>query len=166
MSMVDRPCRLRIVGSGPLLPRLQSMIAVLGLDDRVELVGRRTHHTLPAEYAAADVVVTPSVVDSRGDRDGLPNVVLEAMASGRPVVASDVAAISTAVRDGVTGRLVRPGDARELSRALRELADAPDQRRRMGEAGRRVAEDEFDLVDCTATFCRTLEQVYAEPING
>jgi glycosyltransferase involved in cell wall biosynthesis len=162
MTMVDRPCLLRIVGTGSLLPRLQAMIEDLGLGDRVELVGRSTHNTLPAEYVAADVVVTPSVVDSQGDRDGLPNVVLEAMASARPVVASDVAAISTAVRDGVTGTLVRPGDSRELGRALRELADDPSRRRSMGAAGRRVVEADFDLRDCTAAFCRTLEQVYSQ----
>jgi glycosyltransferase involved in cell wall biosynthesis len=160
LTLIERPFRLRLVGAGPLRQRLQSMVTHADLGGRVELVGRHTHDTLPREYAASDIVVTPSVVDSGGDRDGLPNVVLEAMASGRPVVASDVAAISSAVIDGVTGRLVRPGDAQQLADALRELADHPDRRHHMGQAGRRVVESEFDLATCTAAFCRTLEQVY------
>jgi glycosyltransferase involved in cell wall biosynthesis len=160
LALIDRPFQLRLVGVGPLQPELMSMITELGLADRVEMVGRLVHDTLPAEYAAADIVVTPSVVDGRGDRDGLPNVVLEAMASARPVVASDVGAISSAVVDGVTGRLVRPGDPQQLADALRGLADDADLRRRMGAAGRRVVESDYDLDQCTAVFCRTLEQVY------
>ncbi|HEX9992050.1 MAG TPA: glycosyltransferase, partial [Acidimicrobiales bacterium] len=79
LALVDRPCRLRLVGDGPERPRLEAAVARLGLGDRVDLLGRRTHADLPALYAAADVVVVPSVVDANADRDGLPNVVLEAM---------------------------------------------------------------------------------------
>lgn len=160
MEMLDRPYRLRIVGTGPLQETLQAGVQARGLADRVELVGRATHETLPAEYAAADIVVVPSVVDSRGDRDGLPNVVLEAMASGRPVVGTDVGAISTAVHDGVTGLVVAPCDPEQISHAVTQLIDDAGLRRRLGTAARRAVKSRFDLAECTTAFCRTLEHVY------
>ena len=151
---------LRLVGDGPLRSELVDDVRRLGLDDRVAVEPRRSHDALPACYAAADVVVVPSVVDSGGDRDGLPNVVLEAMASGRPVVASDVGAIATGVRDGTTGRLVPAYDADALAAAITGLVDSPDRRRRMGAQARAVAEREYALSDCTAAFCSTLAAVH------
>ncbi len=160
LSRLDRPYRLRLVGDGPLRPRLEAMIAARRLADRVELVGRCTHATLPDYYAGADVVVVPSVVDSTGDRDGLPNVVLESMASQRPVVASAVAAIPAAVRDGVTGTLVPPRDPEALAGALAALIDAPARRAELGRAARLTAETEFGLGRRTEEFCRVLERAY------
>ena len=160
LSRLDRPYRLRLVGDGPLRPRLEAMIAAHRLADRVELVGRCTHATLPDYYAGADVVVVPSVVDSTGDRDGLPNVVLESMASQRPVVASAVAAIPAAVRDGVTGTLVPPRDPDALAGALAALIDSPGRRAQLGRAARRTAETEFGLDRRTGQFCRVLERAY------
>ena len=118
-ARVERPFRLRIVGEGPEREALERRISSAGLGGRIELCGPRTHAELPGEYASADLVVVPSVVDPTGDRDGLPNVVLEAMACARPVVASDVAAIATAVTPGETGLLVpasRPGRPRRRDR--------------------------------------------------
>ena len=161
LSTVDRPWRLRLVGDGPLRGRLAGLVDAYGLGERVTLAGRCTHATLPAEYAAADLVVVPSVVDSTGDRDGLPNVVLESMASRRPVVASAVAAIPSAVRDGVTGTLVPPRDPAALARALTALIDDPDRRVALGRGARAVAETEFGLAGRTAEFCRVLERAYA-----
>lgn len=160
VARLDRPVRLRLVGAGPLRDRLAAIVAARRLGDRVELVGRRTHETVPALYAAADIVVVPSVVDGAGDRDGLPNVVLEAMSAQRPVVASDVAAIPTAVRDGVTGTLVPPGDPAALADALTALVDAPDRRAALGRAGRAVVEADFGLASRTREFCRVLEEAY------
>lgn len=160
LTRVNRPLRLTLVGDGLLRDRLAELAAELGLADRVYFTGRLTHQTLPAAYAAADIVVVPSVVDSAGDRDGLPNVVLEAMASRRPVVASDVAAIPTAVLDGVTGVLVEPGSPGALAAAIRALIDAPQRRRALGSAGRRRVEDEFELHRCTRHFLATLRRAY------
>jgi colanic acid/amylovoran biosynthesis glycosyltransferase len=160
LSRLERPYRLRLVGDGPLRPRLEAMIAAHRLADRVELVGRCTHATLPGYYAGADVVVVPSVVDSTGDRDGLPNVVLESMASQRPVVASAVAAIPAAVRDGVTGALVPPLDPDALAGALAALIDSPARRAQLGRAARLTAETEFGLDRRTGQFCRVLERAY------
>jgi glycosyltransferase involved in cell wall biosynthesis len=158
---VQHPFRLRVVGEGPWRGRLEAAISQHGLADRVELLGCLTHETLPALYAESHIVVAPCVVDGSGDRDGLPNVVLEAMSSARPVVASDVAAISTAVRHGQTGLLVPPGDAQALATALLELIDDEARRTLMGRSGRRAVEREFDLGACTSEFCNALAVAYA-----
>ncbi|MDQ4038803.1 MAG: glycosyltransferase [Actinomycetota bacterium] len=160
LAELDHAFRLRLVGDGPLREQLTAQVQASGLSGPVQLVGRQTHATLPAMYAAADVVIVPSVVDRNGDRDGLPNVVLEAMASGRPVVASDVAAISDAVSDGVTGTLVPPGDAGALAAALAKQIADPGLRAAMGTAGRQAVERNFDLGRCTARLLTMLERAY------
>jgi glycosyltransferase involved in cell wall biosynthesis len=154
------PFELRIVGGGPERERLRGAVEAGGLGDRVRLTGPATHAELPARYAEAHVVVVPSVVDPSGDRDGLPNVVLEAMASGRPVVASDVAAISTAVAHRRSGLLVPPGDPDALAAALTELAAAPCRRAALGAAARRRVERDFELGHCTRRLGRALEEAY------
>ncbi len=155
------PFRLRIVGQGSDRPALERQVTAAGLEDRVELAGPRTHEELPAEYAAAHAVVVPSVLDAAGDRDGLPNVVLEAMSSGRAVVACDVGAISSAVIDGRTGLLVAPGDPAALAAAIESLAGDPALRARLAGAARAHVETEFELHACTGRLRRQLEAAYA-----
>jgi len=155
------PFCLQIVGDGPDRADLQHRIDTSGLSDRIRLVGPRTHEDLPAEYAAADIVVVPSVTDASGDRDGLPNVVLEAMSAGRPVVASNVGAVSSAVVDGRTGVLVPPGDAAALAGALEFLVDQPEFRARLGREARARVERDFELHSCTTRLRHFLETVYA-----
>ena len=155
------PFHLRIVGEGPRRAALAATIAAAGLADRVTLAGPATHARLPREYAAAHTVVVPSIEDRRGDRDGLPNVVLEALASGRAVVASDVGAVGSAVRDGRTGLLVPPGDPRALAEALRALACQPDLRTRLAREGRALVERRFELERCAARLHRVLDRAYA-----
>jgi glycosyltransferase involved in cell wall biosynthesis len=154
------PFRLRIIGDGPERERLAAEINAVGLAGCVTLGGGQTHAELPQEYAGAHVVVVPSVVDRAGDRDGLPNVVLEAMASGRPVVASDVGAISSAITSGHSGLLVPPGDTTALAAALERLAREPALRQELGGNGRARVERDFELRACTERFCRFLESVY------
>jgi glycosyltransferase involved in cell wall biosynthesis len=160
-SRLLAPVRLRIVGDGAEREALERRIAALGVADRVELAGPRTHDDLPAEFAAAHIVVVPSVADATGDRDGLPNVVLEAMASARPVIASDIGAVSSAVIDGRTGVLVPPGDAEALAGALEFLVDQPDMRERLGREARARVERDYELHSCTARLRAFLETVYA-----
>jgi glycosyltransferase involved in cell wall biosynthesis len=154
------PWRLDIVGDGPERRRLADLVERLGLGGRVRFRGRLTHACLPAAYAAADVVVVPSRVDRHGDRDGLPNVVLEAMASARPVVASDVAAVATAVGDGDTGLLIPPDDPEPLAAALDRLAGDAALRRRLGARARRAAVADHNLAACGERFTRALERAY------
>jgi glycosyltransferase involved in cell wall biosynthesis len=161
VARLRAPWRLRIVGDGAGRAELERRIALAGLADRVELAGSRTHEDLPAEFAAANVVVVPSVADVTGDRDGLPNVVLEAMSSGRAVVASEIGAVPSAVAAERTGLLVPPGDAGALATALERMAGQPGLRRRLGRAARGRVEAEFELHACTGRLHRFLESVYA-----
>lgn len=109
----------------------------------VHFPGAVQHDTLPDLYRAADLFVLPAVHDAQGNVDGLPNVILEAMASGLPVLASRISGIPLAVIEGETGWLADEGDPRELaSLLLAALAEASELRRR-GEAGRRRAVSDF-----------------------
>ena len=161
VARLEVPFRLRIVGEGPERRRLARRIARAGLVDVVTLEEPLTHDELPKTYQAAHVVVVPSVRDAAGDRDGLPNVVLEALACGRTVVASDIAAVGTAVRHDETGLLVPPGDAAALAAAIEHAASSPDLRSRLGRAGRACVEQKFDLEACTARLAQHLEAAYA-----
>jgi glycosyltransferase involved in cell wall biosynthesis len=105
--------------------------------------------------------VAPSIEDADGDRDGLPNVVLEAMASGRPVIASEIAAIASAVRDGETGLLVAPGDPLALRAALERVARDRALAGAMGAAARTLVQQEFELAACTTRLLDCLESAYA-----
>ena len=155
------PFRLRIVGEGPERDHLSHMITANGLTGRVTLHGGMTHAELPAAYREAHVVVVPSVQDQSGDRDGLPNVVLEAMACGRPVVASDISAIGDAVAHGETGILVPPGDPVALASALEQLCPQTALRERLSRNGRERVERDYEVGRCTERFQQLLESVYS-----
>jgi len=161
VERLSLPFHLRIIGDGPEYSRLTENVRTLGLAERVTLCSGRTHEELPAEYANAHLVVVPSVCDQTGDRDGLPNVVLEALASGRPVVASTVGAITSVVINRENGLLFRPGDSSALATALTSLADQPTLRERYGQKGRTRVERDYALGSCTDRFCSVLEAVYA-----
>ncbi|KHK01388.1 glycosyltransferase family 4 protein [Desulfovibrio sp. TomC] len=122
--------RLTIVGDGPLRPELAERAAGLGLADRVAFAGWAAREAMPGLLGGADLFVFPS-------RDeGMPNAVLEAMASGLPVVATRISGNEELVGDGETGFLVPPDDAPALAHALARLLADPGLCRRMGAAGR------------------------------
>jgi glycosyltransferase involved in cell wall biosynthesis len=135
-----------IVGEGPERAILEAAVAAAGLTGRVRLAGALTQEQLMEWYGTAMVVAVPSVEADGGDRDGLPNVILEAMAMGIPVVASAAGAIPEAVTDGVQGLLVAPGDAEALASALERVLADGEGRRRMGEQGRATVCRDFDAV--------------------
>ena len=112
-------------------------------------------------YANADVVVVPSICDRSGDRDGLPNVVLEAMACGRAIVASNVGAIASAIVDQENGVLVPAGDPVALGQALRWLGGNKDLRTHFGRNARARAERDYEVGRCSESFHQLLASVYA-----
>lgn len=130
-----------LAGGGDLLPRFQE--EAQRFPGRLHLPGPVLRDTLPDLYRAADLFVLPAVHDSKGNVDGLPNVILEAMASGLPVVASGISGIPLAVEEGTTGLLVPEKDPKALAAALRRLLSAPGLAREMGERGRRKAETDL-----------------------
>jgi glycosyltransferase involved in cell wall biosynthesis len=145
-----------IAGAGDLAGALRQRAAALGA--AVTLVGPLAHDLVPRALRAADVVAVPSVVDQAGNVDGLPNTLLEALAAGRPLVASRVAGIPDVVEDGTNGLLVAPGDPEALAAALRRLAGDPAQRERLGREARRRARASLGW----DTAARAFEECYAQ----
>lgn len=136
--------RLRIVGEGPLWPTLQRLANELQLAEIVRFLGPMTEHELEPEYAHATIFVLPCQIGPDGNRDGLPNTLLEAMARGLPVVSTTLASVQEAVVDGEHGLLVEPGDSRALAEALGRLLRDPQLRRRLGRAARARVADQYD----------------------
>lgn len=134
-----------LVGDGPERNRLQHLRAKYVLTKQVTFAGPRPLSEMPDFYARADVVVQPSLVTATGDRDGLPNAILEALACGKPVVTTPVAAIPEVIVDRETGLLVPPGDASALAQAVQRLLANPEEARRLGERGRAQVREQFDL---------------------
>jgi glycosyltransferase involved in cell wall biosynthesis len=127
--------RLEIVGQGPEREAIEAQAARLGLGGRVALLGRVSDSDLQEAYLRADVFVLPSVLDQRGDTEGLGVVLLEAMNARVPVIASEVGGITDIVREGETGLLVPSGDPAALASALRRLAGDSSLAARLSEAG-------------------------------
>lgn len=139
------PFTLSLVGSGPLEEALYAQRAALGLEPTVLMNGPLPQETLIEKMGTAQAAVLPCVVTDTGDRDGLPTVLLEAMARGLPVVTTTVSGGPEIVEDRLTGRLCTPGDANALADALEDVLAVPERAQLMGQAGRRRAEDLFDL---------------------
>ena len=157
------PVTVRIVGTGAEQATLERMVRQQYAGGRVQLVGRRSHDDLPDEYAWADVVAVPSVVDGNGDRDGLPNVALEAMASARALVVSDVSALGPTVRAAGSGLVVPPGDSEALAEALDRLHQ-PGERAVLAGAGRCYVEQHFGLEDCTRRLVEHLAALHSRGV--
>ncbi len=159
VSRTGRLVRCDIVGDGELETGLRADIERLGLAGVVRLVGERTHQELAAAYRQADVFVQASVVLADGDRDGIPNTLLEAMASATAVVATDVAGIPEVVVDSENGLLVPPRDPKALADAVLRLADDPRLRARLGNAARGEVLARHDRRQCVQRVSELLAAV-------
>jgi glycosyltransferase involved in cell wall biosynthesis len=125
-------------------PALRERIAELGLGDRIRLHGQMSQAQLLEEYRRASAFCLPCRVLDNGDRDGIPNVLAEAMASGAPVVTTPISGIPEIVRDGVNGLLVAPDDPRAVADAVLRLRADRALAERISREGRRTVRDEFD----------------------
>ncbi|MHC4527794.1 MAG: glycosyltransferase family 4 protein [Planctomycetota bacterium] len=138
-------CKFLIVGDGPGRTRLRQLVERLALEDRVELLGWQEPETTLQLIRQATLLVAPSIIAQDGDRDGTPNVILEAFASGVPVVASSLAGIEEAVKHRQTGLLVEAGDIKGLAAAVNELLDSADLRTSLSERAYEMRKRHFDV---------------------
>ena len=167
--------RCRIVGEGDEEQRLRALIGELGLAGVVELVGPRPQNEVFGLIAEAAVFAAPCVVGEDQNRDGLPTVLVEAMALGTACVATDVTGIPEVIRHGQTGLVVQQRSPAELADAIGQLLAEPATRRRLAGAARALVEQEFDVSrnsalirrmfdDAAAAGCRD-EQIVQRPIQ-
>ena len=131
--------RLVVVGDGPARADFEAVARRLGVAEHVEFAGAVGQDEIRARYAAADVFCLPSFAE------GIPVVLMEAMAMELPVVSTAIMGIPELIADGVEGRLVPPGRADLLAAALAALLADPDQRAAMGRAGRAKVTADFDV---------------------
>jgi glycosyltransferase involved in cell wall biosynthesis len=127
--------RFRHIGGGPLKDELQAQARRLGIAERITWLGARPQEKVLEEYRGADLFILNSRIAEDGDRDGLPNVLMEAQSQRLPVIATNLAGIPELVIDGETGALVPPDDAAALSAAVARLLRDAGLRDRMAEAG-------------------------------
>ena len=140
-----RATRCEIVGDGPLRSDLERLVGELGLRESVVLAGPLPFPEVLERYRQASAFVLPCIVASDGDRDGIPNAILEAMAAGMPVVSTRVSGIPEVVRDGETGLLVAEGSAAAIADAVERLFEDRDLAAKLGAGGRALVHREFDL---------------------
>jgi glycosyltransferase involved in cell wall biosynthesis len=140
---LEKRIQVVIAGGGPERKRLESIVAELGLDGNVTLLGEQTNERVRALMREADIFVLPCVEARDGDRDGIPVVLMEAMACGLPVISGDIAPIRELVRNQETGLMVSAADHTALANALLALISDDDLRLRLGKAGRAIVEAEF-----------------------
>lgn len=146
----------RIIGGGPQQAGLEELIASLSLRDSVSLLGALPHEAVVDHYRRATMLVLPCVRTADGDVDGIPNVLVEAMAFGIPVVSSDLPAVRELITDGVDGLLVPEGDVKRLADAVRRLLDEPQLRRRLGAEARHTVAERFDVAKNVRRLADTL----------
>jgi colanic acid/amylovoran biosynthesis glycosyltransferase len=146
-----------IIGEGPQRPALEALIAHHGLESRVKLRGALPITEVARALAGAAVHALPCIVADDGDRDGLPTVLIEAMALGTPCVSTDVTGIPELIRDGETGFCVPQRDYVALAAAMETLLRQPALRVRIAEAARALIETHFDA-DRNAAMLRSLFQ--------
>lgn len=135
--------RLVHVGGGELLKQLKAEAQEAGLSDRIEWCGSRSQKEVIAAYRAADVFVLASRIARNGDRDGLPNVLMEAQSQGLACLSTNVSAVPEVIDDEVTGLLVPPEDPARIAKALQRLIVSPDLRRELGAAAARTVRERF-----------------------
>jgi len=152
----DHPgLRLTLIGDGPERAALEAEARAGGAADRIAFAGARTQQEVAETLARADLFVLPSFAE------GVPVVLMEAMASGLPVVATRIAGIPELVEDGISGRLVPPGNQAALTEAIATLLADPEAAAAMGRAGRAKVEAGFDIATEAAKIGRLIDRTAA-----
>jgi glycosyltransferase involved in cell wall biosynthesis len=143
-AMVRLPAAvLALAGDGTLAGDLRERARAAGVADRVRFLGNLTQDRVGGLLAAADVVCIPSVRDDSGNVDGLPNVLMEALASGTPVVTTAAGGILSVVEDGVTAFVVPERDSAAIAACMARIIEQPTAARQVGAAARRLVDERF-----------------------
>jgi glycosyltransferase involved in cell wall biosynthesis len=133
------------IGGGPLLDELKRRAQSLAVSDRISWLGARSQQDVVRAYRAADLFVLACRIAEDGDRDGLPNVLMEAQSQGLACISTTVSAIPELIDDSETGLLVAPDDPAALARAIERLIRVPDLRLLLGSAGMRRVRSRFSF---------------------
>jgi glycosyltransferase involved in cell wall biosynthesis len=147
-----------LIGDGPFQLDLSVQVEKSNLTEHVIFQGQRTRQEIAEFLKKSDVLALPSIPTSSGRREGIPVVLMEAMASGIPVVASNISGIPELVENEVSGLLLQPRDPEALASALLQLYQDPSLSRRLGDAGRHRVLNEFDLRKNTALLIQAIEE--------
>jgi len=151
---------ITIAGEGPLLPELQKLARELDVADRVSFTGFISQEELREIYYRSQIFLHPSQTGRDGNQEGIPNSMLEAMATGLPVFATEHSGIPEAIENGASGVLVPERDDEALTRALLNAAQDPGLLRRIGDAGAEAVKHNFDWT----TQAQRLEDIYLRMI--
>ena len=153
-SGAQSPVKFVVVGDGELREELEEYSKELGIKNNVVFTGFR--RDLPKIYSDLDVVVLSSI------NEGTPVSIIEAMASGKPLVSTNVGGVPSLVKDGITGFLVKSGDINALSEVISRLVKDPDLRHKMGGEGQRGVFPLYDISELTKRMDRLYTQVIKE----
>jgi len=145
-ALMDEYPRLRytVAGDGELFEDMRKLVEKLGVPERIKLIGWMPQNQILELLQQSHILITPSVTAANGDQEGIPVVLMEAMAMGLQIVATIHSGIPELVEEDITGKLVPERDSEALENALRELLETPDTWSRMGRTGREKVELEFN----------------------
>jgi colanic acid/amylovoran biosynthesis glycosyltransferase len=146
-----------LVGTGPMRDELAQMIRDRNLDDCVHLLGAQPEAEVARLLKETTFFVLPSIIQKDGTMEGMPNALIEAMATGRAVISTTIAGIPELIDHGSTGLLVPPEDSVRLADAIRQMLVDPERTRRMGERGRERILQEFNIRDIVAQLVSRIE---------
>jgi glycosyltransferase involved in cell wall biosynthesis len=151
------------IGGGEKLRKLRAQAKTLRIADRILWAGPKSQRDVLAAYRASDIFVLPCRIAGNGDRDGIPNALMEAQSQGLACISTDTAAVPELIRDGVTGLLVPPEHPEALAAAIERLMRDPALRSELGAAGERHVRRTFDAGAGVATLSRLLSSSLGEP---
>jgi len=140
----NRNVKLQIIGGGPLESELQELASRLEIKEHVTFTGKMLQEEIIQHYRASDLFVLACAISPGGDMDGLPVVLVEALAMEIPTVSTQVSGVPEIVQDKVTGLCVPPHDSEALADAMAYMMDHPDEASKMARAGRQVVENQFN----------------------
>ncbi len=143
----DYNCQIKytIIGGGLLMDNLKELIAQLGMDNNIKMLGVKKHDDVIQNMYESQVFIAPSITSSDGDQEGIPNVLKEAMATGMPVISTYHSGIPELVEDGVSGFLTPERNVDVLAEKIKYMVDNPHLWKELGSVGRKVIEKDYDI---------------------